>query len=469
MLLTEYNEFEYKIEEDVQDKPMRLSGIFQKCSEKNANGRVYGKGLWEKVLSDEKTKRRLKERRILGELDHPKDGKTSLLRAAMVITDLGMQEDGFVRGVYEVLNTPSGQVLRELHRAGVRLGISSRGDGEVEHRKEGQVVIPESYRFETFDVVLDPSVEEAYPSVLKEAIQAARDLEENILTESLPSLIEKFENLSKQVKEACACHVQPTAEVAGGKVVTKENEETPMNVMETQEYKDLAAKLQAAEAKLTSETKRADAATATAEELLIQAKTAQWNVGHMKESLGAARTLGEKYETAKSIIEEMAEELRNARTLRQEMKALRKVAASMYEYIADTKMAKHIQGLLSGVPAAVRESIMPVIESCKTQEEIDAKVKPILEHVAKPAKSAVPAAPKDPAIPSKEQLKESKDGGKPLAEDKIAPKAEEKKDEFKPAPQSGRVIEAMGSGRAATLALTRSLVEQRTRQGLHQK
>jgi hypothetical protein len=462
MLLTDSNDFQYQIVEDVRDKPMRISGIFQKCGEKNSNSRIYSKGLWEKVLKDEKIKRRLSERRILGELDHPKDGKTSLMRAAMVITDFGLQEDGFIRGCYEVLNTPSGQVLRELHRAGVRLGISSRGDGEVEKSTEGQVVIPESYRFETFDVVLDPSVEEAYPSVLKEAIQAARDLEDKLVTESLPSLVEKFEKLSSQVKEACACRVVPIAktEATGAE---EHKEIVPMNVMETQEYKDLQARATKLEDDLASETKRANAATATAEELLIQARTAQWNVGHMKEGLDRSRSVNEKYETAKSIIEEMAEELRSARTVRQEMKALRKVATSMYEFISDSKMAEHIKGLLVGASKEVREAVMPVIEMCRTQEEIMARVKPLLEQMAKSA-VILPIKKEVVLIPNKIQLKESIVGaGKPLAEDMLAP---EKEDTYR-GNRGDRVIASVGGpDRAGVIALTRSLVGNRKRQGL---
>lgn len=468
MRLVEFQDFDYKIEEDVQGRPLRVSGVFQKIGEKNSNARIYPKDLWEKVLNDEKTQRRLKERRVLGELDHPKDGKTQLLRAAMVITDLGIGEDGFVRGVYEVLNTPSGQVLKELHRAGVRLGISSRGDGDVEPRKEGQVVVPESYRFDTFDVVLDPSVEEAYPTVLKEAIQSARELEEKIYSESLPALVERFENLSKQVQEACARQLPPKKQ-AEGVQETESKETTPMDVKESQEYKDLQARLGKVESDFAAEKKRADAATATAEELLIQAKTAQWNAGHMKESLDQARSLNERYETAKSIIEEMAEELRNSRAIWQETKALRKVATAMYEYFADSKLADRIRGLLAGVPKAVREAVMPIVEKCQSEEEVQAIVAPLVEQLQKlqPEKPQAKKDEKDPAVPSKKELQERHgEVGKPLANDKTAPQPEkDTKDGYVPNPSNGRAIHTMTAGRAAAIALTKSLVESRKRHG----
>src|SRR5438477_8749761 len=139
MLLTEYIPFsDYKIIEDNKSTGKFLvGGVFQKARDENANGRAYPRKLWERVLSDEKIKERLNKRRMLGELDHPAEGKTSLPRVSHVVTELKLDPDDFVRGKYEVFNTPHGQVLKELLRQGVTLGISSRGNGDLKQDKEG--------------------------------------------------------------------------------------------------------------------------------------------------------------------------------------------------------------------------------------------------------------------------------------------------------------------------------------------
>ena len=107
-------------------------------------------------------KKLVKERRALGELDHPDDSVINLKNASHLVTDVWWQ-DSAVMGKIQVLNTPSGQVLSELVNAGVKLGISSRGMGSVTE-SNGDTIVEDDFQLICFDMVSEPSTTGAYMS-----------------------------------------------------------------------------------------------------------------------------------------------------------------------------------------------------------------------------------------------------------------------------------------------------------------
>jgi hypothetical protein len=137
---------------------MMLSGKLQEADVQNGNGRVYP----HKVLMREveNYKKLVKEKRALGELDHPDDSVINLKNASHMVTDIWMQ-DKAVMGKVKVLNTPSGQVLKSLVESGVKLGISSRGMGSVSEGG-GNVVVQEDFQLICFDFVSEPSTPNAF-------------------------------------------------------------------------------------------------------------------------------------------------------------------------------------------------------------------------------------------------------------------------------------------------------------------
>ncbi len=137
---------------------MMLSGKLQEADVQNGNGRVYP----HKVLMREveNYKKLVKEKRALGELDHPDDSVINLKNASHMVTDIWM-EDKAVMGKVKVLNTPSGQVLKSLVESGVKLGISSRGMGSVSEGG-GNVVVQEDFQLICFDFVSEPSTPNAF-------------------------------------------------------------------------------------------------------------------------------------------------------------------------------------------------------------------------------------------------------------------------------------------------------------------
>lgn len=140
---------------------MILSGKLQEADVQNGNGRVYP----HKVLMREMENysKLVKERRALGELDHPEDSVINLKNASHMVTDVWW-DDKSVMGKVKVLNTPSGKVLQALVNDGASLGISSRGLGSV-HESTNGTIVEDDFQLICFDFVSEPSTPGAYMAI----------------------------------------------------------------------------------------------------------------------------------------------------------------------------------------------------------------------------------------------------------------------------------------------------------------
>ena len=138
-----------------------LSGKLQEADAKNGNGRVYPKNILEREMKN--YKKLVSERRALGELDHPDDSVINLRNTSHVVTEVWWDKDNpnAVMGKIECLNTPSGKILQELARAGVKLGISSRGLGSVKEER-GKTIVEDDFQLICFDMVSEPSTPGAF-------------------------------------------------------------------------------------------------------------------------------------------------------------------------------------------------------------------------------------------------------------------------------------------------------------------
>ena len=159
-----------------------VTGILQRAESKNQNGRIYPKDTLvreAKKYSDTF----IKQHRALGELDHPESSVVNLQNASHNITEMGWSGDNLI-GTVEVLGTPAGNILRELFKAGIKLGISSRGLGSVETVAESeddigtdempaQEVQPD-FELIAFDFVSNPSTQGAFMFPMKESINKER-------------------------------------------------------------------------------------------------------------------------------------------------------------------------------------------------------------------------------------------------------------------------------------------------------
>tara|TARA_A100001201_G_scaffold37194_1_gene39056 strand:- start:3 stop:605 length:603 start_codon:yes stop_codon:yes gene_type:complete len=175
-LIVDYLPFEIKpdqINESMKENNGKLvvKGILQRADTKNQNGRVYPK----EILMREAKKYSenfVKQKRAMGELDHPESSVVNLQNVSHNVTDMNFNGDDLV-GTVEVLTTPSGNILRELFKNGIKLGISSRGMGSVETMHEsGAQEVQDDFELIAFDFVSNPSTHGAFLHPMNESVDS---------------------------------------------------------------------------------------------------------------------------------------------------------------------------------------------------------------------------------------------------------------------------------------------------------
>ena len=135
-----------------------LSGVMQMSERQNANGRVYSHAILEREVQKYKTA--VKQRRALGELDHPESGVINLQNCSHLVTDIWM-EGNKCMGKIEVLGTPAGKILESLIDAEIPCGISSRGMGSI-REENGVTMVEDDFQLICFDMVSEPSTPGAF-------------------------------------------------------------------------------------------------------------------------------------------------------------------------------------------------------------------------------------------------------------------------------------------------------------------
>lgn len=142
-------------------KPMIVQGVLQRANAKNQNGRVYPKDILEREVKkyDDNF---VKERRALGELDRPDSSVVNLQNVSHNVVEMMWNGDDLV-GKVEILPTPSGNILKALFKAGIKLGISSRGLGSVRKNvRENADEVQDDFELIAFDFVSNPSTRGAF-------------------------------------------------------------------------------------------------------------------------------------------------------------------------------------------------------------------------------------------------------------------------------------------------------------------
>ena len=153
-----------------ENKPLRVGGVIQRAGVKNHNGRIYEQKILEREIQ-KYIDGPVREKRALGELDHPESSVINLNNVSHNIVEVTMKGND-VHGVVEILTTPAGNILKELFRCGVTVGISSRGMGSVEENSDGVLMVQEDFDLLCFDMVSTPSTPGAYMSPMNEGVSA---------------------------------------------------------------------------------------------------------------------------------------------------------------------------------------------------------------------------------------------------------------------------------------------------------
>ena len=163
-LLTEWSAWETTNQEELKEaiesgsSRLIMKGILQKANTLNQNGRVYPYEILDREVRN--YQKFINENRALGELDHPDSSVVELKNASHIIKEAYMDGD-VCYGTVEILDTPSGKILKSLVSSGVTLGISSRGVGSTRREGDHQVV-QDDFQLICWDFVSEPSTPGAF-------------------------------------------------------------------------------------------------------------------------------------------------------------------------------------------------------------------------------------------------------------------------------------------------------------------
>ena len=147
-----------------------VHGVLQRAGAKNQNGRVYPKNILMRECQKYQQEY-IDQNRALGELDHPESSVVNLNNVSHNVLKIFWEGDD-LKGVVQILDTPSGKILKALFEAGITLGISSRGLGSVkELRNENTVEVQDDFELICWDFVSNPSTQGAFMGKLKESTQ----------------------------------------------------------------------------------------------------------------------------------------------------------------------------------------------------------------------------------------------------------------------------------------------------------
>ena len=207
MLLTEYRPFNVDrqlVEQSIKEnRSLVVKGVIQRAEAKNQNGRVYPKEILEREIQ-KYIEGPVRERRALGELDHPESSVINLQNVSHNVIKVKMVGDD-VYGEVEILSTPAGNILKELFRNGITVGISSRGMGSVQESGNGTVEVQDDFELLCFDFVSTPSTHGAF---MKPAGRSIQELQEGKI--QIPEY--KYTNVNNIIRDiicdntgVCAC------------------------------------------------------------------------------------------------------------------------------------------------------------------------------------------------------------------------------------------------------------------------
>jgi hypothetical protein len=171
-LLIEVTPFKSLLKES-KERPgvYEVEGVMQRAVSKNQNGRTYSKAILERE-SKKYIEEFVNNGNAFGELDHPESPIVSLKNASHVVKDLWWKGNDLM-GRVELLNTPAGNIVKEIIKAGHTIGISSRGTGSVNQTNEGTLEVQPDFELVCWDFVSNPSTHGAFmnPISLQEGKQ----------------------------------------------------------------------------------------------------------------------------------------------------------------------------------------------------------------------------------------------------------------------------------------------------------
>jgi len=177
-------------------KDYKIRGIFMQADIKNKNGRVYPMEILQKEVK-RYNEEFINEKRAYGELGHPEGPTINLERASHMITALYPDGKNFI-GEAKILATPMGEIVKTLMDEGAKLGVSSRGMGSLEEKKDGASYVRNDFYLATAaDIVSDPSA----PSAFVEGIMEGKEWVWNHGALVQSELVEMKERINSRIRK----------------------------------------------------------------------------------------------------------------------------------------------------------------------------------------------------------------------------------------------------------------------------
>lgn len=228
----------------------RLVGPCADFTAPTRNGRRYEEELWDKVFNDEIVNEKIANKCLFGELGHPLDREeVDPEKIAIALNERPKKnQDGQLIACFDILNTPSGKILKTLCDYGTTIGISSRGSGDIVSNMQGEdVVDPDTYCFECFDAVILPAVKQArlaymtesvdnnnnlkMKKALTEAYNKATDEEKKVMKETLDDLDIQLDTEEEVPSDTDAVILASGERISGDIPIATENENEVAEVL----------------------------------------------------------------------------------------------------------------------------------------------------------------------------------------------------------------------------------------------
>jgi len=334
----------------------KLSGPVADIINPTRNGRKYSEQLWENVFNSPIAQETFENGGYFGELGHP-EGRQEVDMEKIAIcmpAPPTKNDDGTLVGTFDILDTPNGRILKTLCDYGYKMGISSRGSGEVYPSSDGnEEVDPDQYEFSCFDVVLLPAVKAArmnyvteslkdsnvtLKQALAESLNSASDSDRKIMQETLNKLNLEYtseeaqapsvENI-EEVNESVAVENNEADLVEQLQTLLKENKEKEQQIIELQEKLSVSytkesacnekiLSYQQSISKLSEEAKKVK----SLEEKLSKAEN---DVKQLKEALttskkASAANVAKLQANSKSLVESVSSSKQKIRELQEQLK-----------------------------------------------------------------------------------------------------------------------------------------------------
>ena len=192
----------------------RLVGVIADSKNPTRNGRLYSLELWQNVFDDPIMEEKIANKCCFGELGHPADREeVDPEKIAICLAEKPkLNNEGQLCGVFDILATPCGKILKQLCDYGCTIGISSRGSGDVDLNDE---VDPSTYFCECWDAVLIPAVKTARMQYVTEGLQKNKSLKQ-ALVESINKAEDKDKKIMKEALDELNIDLEDCEKLPGG-------------------------------------------------------------------------------------------------------------------------------------------------------------------------------------------------------------------------------------------------------------